>query len=451
MPEDTATIEARALFIQTFGCQMNVRDSEQMAELLRTQGYELVDDEREADLIILNTCSIRAKAEQKAASYLGRIGEMKRRKRSIVIGMAGCLAQQWGRRALDRLPYLDFVCGTHNIDMIPEMVQDARRHKTRRAETAFRETVASIGVAALPAKGSVTAFVTIMQGCDNYCTYCIVPYVRGREESRESGEILQEIRIMADKGVREVTLLGQNVNSYGMKLNRRLDFPGLLDRVSEIEGIERIRFISSHPKDLSDRLIDAFRVLPKLCDHIHLPVQAGSDRILKLMGRGYGTSEYIEKVAKLREARPGIAITTDFIVGFPGEADEDFQKTIDLMEKIRFDNSFSFKYSPRPGIAAEFMEQGVPEEVKRERLTAVQALQRLHSCHSNRLMVGRQVEVLVEGPSKRGEEDVMGRTGTNKIVNIAAPSIDAGSTVEVTIARAYLHSLRGEVRKKEKS
>ncbi len=432
-------------YIRTFGCQMNVHDSEQMAELLENEGYETTKDIMRADLIIVNTCSVREKAEQKIHSFLGRLRRHKEKNPDLVIGIAGCVAQQWGRKFLDKVHHLDFVLGTHNIHRLPEIVSDVELSRSRIAETTFRTSVESLGILTLPKNGKVNAFVTIMQGCNNFCSYCIVPYLRGREESRKSGEILDEIRFLAAHGVKEVTLLGQNVNSYGNTLKNEVDFPTLLAMINGGEGIERIRFTTSHPKDLSDGLIESFASLDKLCEHIHLPIQSGSDSVLKKMRRGYTSRDYLARVEKLRARCPDISITTDIIVGFPGESDEDFQKTIDLMKKVRFDNLFSFKYSDRPGIASERYDDKVGENMKSERLSFLQKLQETHTLEKNRQFEGKEEEVLIEGASKGNEEEMTGRTRTNRIVNLPGEDGMKGKTVPVKIVRAYMHSLRGEL------
>jgi tRNA-2-methylthio-N6-dimethylallyladenosine synthase len=431
--------------IRTFGCQMNVHDSKQMMELLEKRGYEETEDITRADLIIVNTCSVREKAEQKIHSFLGRLRKDKEKNPDLMIGIAGCVAQQWGKTFLDKVHHLDFVLGTHNIHRLPEIVEDVKLSRSRIAETTFRKSVQSLGILTLPKNGEVSAFVTIMQGCNNFCAYCIVPYLRGREESRESGEILDEIRALAAHGIKEVTLLGQNVNSYGNTWKNGADFPTLLAMINAVEGIERIRFTTSHPKDLSDGLIESFASLDKLCEHIHLPIQSGSDSVLERMRRGYTVREYLEKVEKLRARCPDISITTDIIVGFPGESDGDFQKTIDLMRKVRFDNLFSFKYSDRPGIASAGYSDKVGENVKSERLSFLQKLQESHTLEKNRALNGKEEEVLIEGASKNNDEEITGRTRTNRIVNLPGENGMKGKTVWVKIVRAYMHSLRGEL------
>jgi len=435
----------RKFHIRTFGCQMNVHDSEQMAQILSNAGYVETDEVDRADVVIVNTCSVREKAAQKAYSQLGRLKGLREKRPGLVIGVAGCLAQEHGAGFFRRAPYLDLVLGTHNIHRLPEMIEEITNTGSRVVDTSFRESVRSLGIRTLPPDGNVSAYVTIMQGCNNFCSYCIVPYVRGREESRTSGDIVDEVRFLTDNGIREVTLLGQNVNSYGNTLTRDADFPALLRMVSKIEGIDRLRFTTSHPKDLSERVAGCFADLDNLCEHIHLPVQSGSDYVLKRMKRGYTSGEYLKKIDILRNACPDITITSDIIVGFPGETDSDFQKTIDLMKEVRFDNVFSFKYSDRSGTASEEYDGKVEEGVKSERLYELQALQENHSLEKNRWLEGMVTDVLIEGVSKNSDADVTGRTRGNKIVNLAGNTSLRGKTVRVRIAHAYTHSLRGEM------
>jgi tRNA-2-methylthio-N6-dimethylallyladenosine synthase len=424
---------------------MNVHDSEQLAELLKGSGYGLTESAKEADLILVNTCSIRDKAEQKVYSQLGRYRHLKKANPGVLLGVCGCVAQQHGERLIEKIPYLDLVFGTHNIHRLPEFIARVEVSGRPVVETDFRETVPSVGILALPEKGIVSAFVTIMQGCDNYCAFCVVPYLRGREESRKFHDILAEVRSLAAHGVKEVTLLGQNVNSYGKSLGNGHSFSELLRTIGEIEGIERIRFTTSHPRDLSDDVIACFRNVKALCESIHLPVQSGSDRILERMNRRYTSADYLQKARALREACPDIAISSDIIVGFPGETVQDYQKTLDLMEKVRFDTLFSFQYSERKGTAAVGLEGKVNPDEKRKRLIELQALQDRHTREKNDATVGKAVEVLVEGMSRNTSRDVMGRTRTNKIVNFAGGRDLVGKTVRVRIVEAFLHSLRGEM------
>lgn len=437
-------LERKKLYIQTFGCQMNVQDSEKMAALLEGSGYDATDDSDLADLIILNTCSIREKAAQKIYSQLGRYHALKKRKPHLRIGVGGCLAQQWGERFLRRAPDLDLVFGTHQIHRLPEIIGALEKEGQRRVEMDLCDRVESLTIRAQPAAGAVSSFVTIMQGCDNFCAYCVVPYLRGREESRPLTEIIGEVEALAERGIREVTLLGQNVNSYGIKGSDGRDFTDLVTAIDGIPGIERIRFTTSHPKDLSPRLIDCFGKVASLCEHIHLPVQSGSDRILNAMNRGYTAGMYLEKVAALRRACPRISITSDVIVGFPGEEDADFQATLALMREVRFDNLFSFQYSVREGTAAAAMDEKVSAAVKGERLRILQDLQARHTLEKNRAGIGRTEAVLVEGPSKKEPREITGRTRGNRIVNFEGKKEWIGKTVYVRITEAFPHSLRGE-------
>jgi tRNA-2-methylthio-N6-dimethylallyladenosine synthase len=366
-------------------------------------------------------------------------------KKGTLIGLAGCVAQQEGERLLDRVPYLDLVIGTHTIPLLPQLLE--------RIE-ASGERVCEIGLdprgdylkTPLPQSplAKVKSYVTIMQGCDHFCSFCIVPYVRGRERSRPSQEIIEEVKHLAEMGVKEVYLLGQNVNGYGKGLEEALDFSEILRRVNRIEGIERIRFTTSHPADLSDRLIQDFSELEKLCEHIHLPFQSGSDRILKAMHRGYTKGSYLERIDRLRDVCPSIALTADVIVGFPGEEEGDFRETLDLMEKVRFDDLFSFKYSPRKGTRAAQFQNQVEEKVKQDRLSILQKIQREITLQKNQALEGQVEEVLVEGRSKQSDQDVTGRTRSNKIVNFEGELNWMGRLVPVRIIKACPHSLRGE-------
>ncbi len=435
----------KLLYIQTFGCQMNVHDSEQMATLLVSEGYETTNDVKLADLILINSCSIREKAAQKVYSELGRIGLLKEHKPELIIGVGGCLAQHLGSKFHKIINHLDFVFGTHNIHRLPEMIDAVKNKREKITKIDFLQLPNSIGIYAPPAKGKLRAFVTIMQGCNNFCAYCVVPYLRGPEMSRPPGEIIEEIRKLADKGVKEVTLLGQNVNSYGKYLEKKVDFSTLLRRINEINGIERIRFTTSHPRDLSDELINCFAEVEKLCEHIHLPVQSGSNRILALMNRGYSVESYMEKVYRLRHVCPQINISSDIIVGFPGETENDYQETIDMVEKIRFDSTFSFKYSERKGTAAQKLAGKIEEGAKLRRLKFLQELQDRQTLEKNIQLEGSVQEVLIEGTSKNSENDLTGRTSSWKIVNFKGEMEMIGKIMNVKICRAYLHSLRGKL------
>ncbi len=438
----------KLLYVETFGCQMNVADSEKIVALLKDSGYRHTPDFALADLIILNTCSVRAKAEQKVYSRLGRYKGLKNGGRRPLLGVGGCVAQQEGARLLSSVPYLDIVFGTHNLHLLPDLVRAAEQGE-RVTAVSFIDNEERLDLfPAADGGGGVSRFVTIMQGCDNYCSYCIVPFVRGREISRRSVDIINEIREMADKGVKEVTLLGQNVNSYGLRNPGEPDFAGLLRRVAEIPGIERIRFTTSHPKDISPPLIACFAELTELCAHIHLPAQAGSDAVLARMNRGYTRADYLERIAALKAARPGIQITGDMIVGFPGESAEDFEQTLSLMEEVRYADLFSFIYSPRPETRAAQFTDDVRRGEKEERLKRLQDLQRAMTLERNKSFVGTRQQLLVEGISRRGDQ-LFGRTSGNRIVNFSGDPKLIGSIVEVTITRAFQNSLLGETVKSD--
>jgi len=439
-------MEPKKLYLKTFGCQMNVYDSERIAHLLAAKNYHLVDDPAEADLIFLNTCSVRQKPEQKVYSALGRFRAIKKKNPRLLIGIGGCLAQQEGEGFLERFPQVDFVLGTKGIKRLPEVLAELETSGKRIAAVSLKGRVdpyASIPFYFSSAK--VSAFVSIMQGCDNFCSFCIVPYVRGREVSRPKGEIIKEIQNLVAQGVKEVTLLGQNVNSYGKTTPGEVDFVGLLAAVQEIPGLERIRFTTSHPQDLSLPLIEAFGTLPKLCEHIHLPLQSGSNRILRQMNRGYSREEYLQKIETLRHHCPEISITTDMIVGFPGEDEEDFQASMEMITRGQFDEMFSFKYSDRPGTRATVLPNKIPEEIGRQRLGELQNLQKKITLKRNKAREGKEFEVLVEGRSKACPEENMGRTRTNHVVNFPGKIYSPGSMVKVKIQKALAHSLRGEL------
>ena len=435
----------KRVYIETYGCQMNEHDSERMLRLLEASYYVETKEAMEANLILINTCSVREKPEHKVYSALGRFKHLKE-KRGTIIGVAGCVAQQEGQRLLEHIPYLDMVIGTHAIPLIPQLLQKIESYGQRVCETGFdSEGKYLSNPLSQQSINKVKSYITIMQGCDHFCSFCIVPYVRGREKSRPSLEVLQEIRHLAEMGAKEIFLLGQNVNGYGKGLEEEISFSELLERINEIEGIRRIRFTTSHPKDLSEELIQAFSKLDKLCEHIHLPFQSGSNKILKAMNRGYTKESYLEKVHRLKEVCPSIAITADVIVGFPGEEEGDFKQTLDLMEKVPFDDLFSFKYSPRKGTAAAQFEGRIEENVKQEHLTLLQKVQKEVTLQKNQALESRVEEVLVEGLSKQSPQDVMGRTRSNKIVNFVGDLNLVGKLVPVQITKAYPHSLRGEI------
>lgn len=424
---------------------MNVNDSEQIAALLASAGYEATGQAQKADVIILNTCSIREKAAQKVYSRLGRFKDYKLSNPDIIIAVGGCLAQQWGEKFFKKAPCLDIVFGTHNIQNVPELIKRVQKYSRHITDTAFGVEGRFGGRLSRTVTGRSSAYVSIMQGCNNFCAYCVVPYLRGPEESREFADIVREVENLAAQGVKEVILLGQNVNSYGQTLRIKADFASLLRTIAAVGGIERIRFTTSHPKDISPELIRCFEEVDILCEHIHLPVQSGSDKVLRDMNRRYTKADYLQKVAALRAACPDISITSDVIVGFPGETDADFAETIDLLDKIRFDNLFSFKYSEREGTAAAKFDNKVSERVKSARLKSLQLLQEQHTLAKNRSMLGKILDVLVEKRSKGSAGEVMGRTRTNKIVNFAGGSELVGKTLPVFITHAYQHSLHGEL------
>ncbi|MBW7956556.1 MAG: tRNA (N6-isopentenyl adenosine(37)-C2)-methylthiotransferase MiaB [Deltaproteobacteria bacterium] len=438
----------KLVFLETFGCQMNENDSERMLGVLKGLSYTRTKDPSEADLILINTCSIRDKAEQKVYSILGRFKLLKKERPGLVIGVAGCVAQQEGERLLKRAPHLDIVFGPHNVHKLKELLLQADTgRKVVVTEQTGEISPEEYGIE--PVELEEKAFVSIMRGCNNFCSYCIVPYTRGREVSRNSADILREIDGLVKKGVKEVTLLGQNVNSYGTGGGGDVSFPELLRKVCRVDGLSRVRFITSHPKDISDELIHLFGEEPKLCRHVHLPVQSGSDSVLSAMGRGYSVEEYLSKVGLLKKLYPDMAITTDIIVGFPGETGADYEATMGLLRTVRFDNIFSFMYSPRPGTRAAGLPDQFPLEVRSERLQRLQEEQKEITNEKMKALVGKTLEVLVEGGSKIDPTELSGRTSCNRIVNFpgsAGLQAGPGCLIEVTITEAYQNSLRGEVR-----
>ena len=439
-------MESLRFYIQTFGCQMNDHDSEVLARLLEEDGHLQVAVPAEADVILLNTCAIREKAEQKVYSQLGRYRPLKERRPDLVLGVGGCVAQGEGRAVFRRAPYVDLVFGTQSVHQVPDLIREVRERRRRVVSTRMTHEPRAMSALYARARGRAPrAYVTVMQGCDNYCAYCVVPYVRGRERSRPAAEIVAEVERLVADGVVEVTLLGQNVNSYGRRPPGDDDFPALLRRVAAVEGLRRIRFTTSHPKDLSDGLVRAFAEIPAVMPHLHLPIQSGSDRVLEAMGRRYTVDRYLGLVDALRAARPGIALTSDVIVGFPGETDADFEATLAVLDTVGYDGLFSFKFSPRPGTAAAALPHPVPEPVKEARLARLQERQQGHTLARNRAQEGRVRPVLVEGPSRAGGGQVSGRTPENKIVNFQGDPAWVGREVNVRIVAAGVNSLRGEV------
>ena len=454
-------MNSKYIYLHTIGCQMNVYDSEQIAMRLATLGYEQTASMAHADLIIVNTCTVRAKAEQKAFSLLGRLARMKRDKKNLIIGVGGCVAQQEGEKILDRLPAVDLVFGTQSIERLPGLIQQIEARRCRIVDVDMN-TDPRIPDSLVESRNEseVSKFVTIMRGCDNHCTYCVVPFVRGREASRSPESILREIHSLVKSGVREVTLLGQNVNSYG-KNQDLCSFAELLSMINEVEGILRIRFTTSHPKDLGSDLIAAFRNLDKLCPHIHLPVQSGSNRILKRMNRQYTREQYLDKVMKLRDTCSQIALTSDIIVGFPGESQADFEQTLQLVKTVEFDGLFAFQYSDRPQAPSVRLPDKLPEPIIRKRLKILLELQEKFTRRKNEALVGSTRLVLTDGLSKKqvsvrpaeNRRDLQwtGRTSTNKIVNFYVDETAAGGKnltgkiVGVRIDKGFSHSLLGKV------
>jgi tRNA-2-methylthio-N6-dimethylallyladenosine synthase len=443
-------------FIKTYGCQMNERDSEQVAYSLIARGYERTDSEEEADVVLLNTCSVRDMADQKALGKMGMLGRIANERPDVVFGFLGCMAQARGASLLKNLPHVDLVVGTQKFHRVADYVDDALERKLTRAMDDPRFSI--VDVDEEPGSQSTirhqqlapkqaTAFVSIMQGCNMHCTFCIVPQTRGAERSRTIEQILAEVRELVSRGVKEVTLLGQIVNLYGRhefpKIGNKSPFVQLLDAVHEIEGLQRLRFTSPHPIGFREDLIDAYGRLPKLVDHLHLPVQSGSNRILKAMHRTYTAGKYADLVRQVRDARKGIAITTDIIVGFPGETEDDFNQTRALVEEIKFDNAFVFRYSPRRDTPAAGMADQVDERIKERRNHHLLEIVNESARRINERLVGRTLEVLCEGPSKTNRSRLMGRTRTNKIVLFEGPEEFVGVLVDVRIERATGFSLYG--------
>jgi tRNA-2-methylthio-N6-dimethylallyladenosine synthase len=429
--------------IITFGCQMNEADSEKMAGILRSEGYALSGSPDMADVIVINTCSIRAKAEQKVFSLAGRLKELKKKRPHLVMVMAGCMAQRLGAGLLERDAGLDVVVGTGRMSRLPALLRMARE----RGDTAVdvEEGWAGEHPAEPVREGAFKAWINIMFGCDNYCAYCVVPFVRGRERSRHPDEIVAEAVSLGKKGYREITLLGQNVNSYGTGLVPSSSFPQLLWILDGKSGIPRIRFTTSHPKDFSEELIDAIGSLASVCEAVHLPLQAGGDVVLQRMNRGYSLDEYRAIYDMIRDRIPEVAVTTDIIVGFPGETRREFEKTLRALRQLRFDGIFSFRFSPREGTVAWGMEDDVSESEKKVRLMEVQSLQKEISVARNRELLGREVEVLVEGPSRKDPRRLSGRTRDNRIVHFEGPGLLAGTFRRVRITEAGFVALGGEV------
>jgi tRNA-2-methylthio-N6-dimethylallyladenosine synthase len=435
------------VYIRTFGCQMNEYDSARMADVLReSAGYELTDDPALADLLLLNTCSVREKAQEKVFSQLGGWKQLKRAKPHLLIGVGGCVASQEGEGITQRAPYVDLVFGPQTLHRLPGMIDELKSSGRSVVDVSFPEIEKFDALPAPRAEGA-TAFVSIMEGCSKYCTFCVVPYTRGDEVSRPFESVMAEIRTLAGQGVREVNLLGQNVNAYRgpMEDGTICDLGTLIYCVAEIEGIERIRFTTSHPVEFNDSLIEAYRDVPQLANYLHLPVQAGSDRILAAMKRGYTSLEYKQKIRKLREVRPDISISSDFIVGFPGETARDFEATMNLIADVGFDQSFSFIYSRRPGTPAASLPDDVPHAEKQQRLAILQARLNSQAMAISRGMVGATQRVLVERPSKKDPRQLAGRTENMRWVNFDGPAALINQFADVVITEALPNSLRGRL------
>jgi len=446
------TENVKKVFIRTFGCQMNEYDSDKMLDILGVaEPVELTQDPALADVILFNTCSVREKAQSKVFSDLGRVKTLKKANPNLIIGVGGCVASQEGATIVKRAPYVDVVFGPQTLHRLPELIAKRQQTGKSQVDISFPE-IEKFDALPPPRVDGPAAFVSIMEGCSKYCSFCVVPYTRGEEVSRPFEDVLTEVADLADQGVREVTLLGQNVNAYLGKMgdtDQIADFATLLEYVHDIPGIERIRYTTSHPKEMTSRLIDAYATLPKVVSFLHLPVQAGSDRVLAAMKRGYTTLEFKSIVRRLRQARPGITLSSDFIVGFPGETDADFDKTMALIDEIGFDTSFSFMYSKRPGTPAADLTDEVPDMLKLKRLHRLQTKINEQASAIAHAMVGQPQRVLVEGPSRRDPTEMMGRTENNRIVNFKGSPRLIGQLVDVTIDEVNTNSLRGEILTRE--
>src|SRR5206468_2901159 len=432
------------LHLITYGCQMNEYDSERVAGLLKDERYELTDVAEEADLILLNTCAIREKAEDKVLSRLGQLRILKRERPHVLIGVMGCMAQLWQGKIQERAPSVDLVFGSAAVSRVGELVARARATGAPVLETGEAPLVK---ITARPeAVGQLKAFVTVMEGCEKGCTFCVVPVTRGRERSHSPASIVAEVRELAAAGVREVTLLGQTVNAYGRDLTPATDLAALLELVDEVEGIDRIRFTTSNPYNLTPRLIRAIRDVPKVVEYLHLPLQSGSDRVLERMNRGYTRARYLDLIGELVETVPDIALSTDLIVGFPGETEEDFEETVAVVERVRYDNVFAFRYSRRPGTPAAEMADQVPDEIKARRNSRVLEVAERVGAERSRALEGRVMPVLVDGRSRKDPAEMTGRTRCNRVVNFDAHGRELlGRTVHVLVTKALPHSLRGEL------
>jgi tRNA-2-methylthio-N6-dimethylallyladenosine synthase len=437
---------SKKLYIKTFGCQMNEYDSDKMADVLnQSEPLEKTDNPEEADIILFNTCSVREKAQEKVFHDLGRVKHLKKLNPNLVIGVGGCVASQEGAAIVARAPYVDVVFGPQTLHRLPQLIAERKSQGKAAVDVSFPEIEKFDALPPAKVEGA-TAFVSIMEGCSKFCTFCIVPYTRGAEVSRPFEDILTEVAGLAQQGVKEVTLLGQNVNAYRGEFGGEVaDLAMLIEYIAEMPGIERIRYTTSHPREMTQRLIDTYAKVPKLVSHLHLPVQAGADRVLAVMKRGYTAIEYKSIIRKLRVARPDISLSSDFIVGFPGETEEDFEKTMKLIEDVGFDTSFSFVYSPRPGTPAVELEDDTPQDVKLARLARLQKRIEEQAMAISQAMVGTVQRVLVEGTSKKDANELAGRTDNNRVVNFVGNPRLINHFVDVTITSALPHSLRGEI------
>jgi len=431
-------------YIKTYGCQMNEYDSEVMAGLLKEEGYHLIDNPEGADIILLNSCYVREKVKHKVYSRLGELGKLKEKNPHLILGLCGCLVQREPEEIIQRMPFLDFLLGPFSFHKLPEVINNVRENHKMIVDVEKSNNGLPEGLPKLR-KRKFSAFVPVMRGCNNFCSYCNVPYVRGREKSRAPEDILKEIDELSSHGYKEVTLLGQNVNSYGKDLKEKIDFADILSLINQIEGIKRIRFTTSHPKDLNSKLIRSMDSLDKVCEHLHLPLQSGSDKILQQMRRGYTRSMYRDLVNEVRRVVPEISLTTDIIVGFPGEEERDFQDTLDLVKEVRFDGAFTFLYSRLKGTKAARLEHQIPEEVKKERLRRLIKIQQKITRENNKALVGKELIVLVEGLSKKDERELQGRTRRNKIVVFKGERNLTGKFIRVNITEAGCWALRGDM------
>ena len=434
---------AKTYHIITYGCQMNENDSERLAGQLQALGYEEIADKTHADVIIINTCCVRESAEQKIYGKIGELKKLKQNNRNLILGISGCLAQKEKETLIARAPHIDFVIGTNNMHNLKEIINNLQSRRNKIIIT--DENYSSIDSGIAVRKNKISAWVPIMQGCNNFCTYCIVPYVRGREKSRSSKEIIDEVKQLGQDGFKEITLLGQNVNSYGKDMNE-IDFAELLKKIDDVDGIRRIRYMTSHPRDMSEKIIKAIKESKKVCRHFHLPIQSGSDFILRKMNRGYSVNEYKQTVNIVRSLMPEASITTDIIVGFPGETDELFKETLEFLQEIKFDAAYTFMYSIRSGTPAALLTDQVTSAIKKERLHVLMNVQNEISLAINKTLVGKKLEVMVEGPSKNNEHRLTGRSDNNKIILWDRQGFEkVGDFYQLQITEAQTWILKGNL------